>query len=166
MRRATQCCARRVAAGTPSRSTLSVLRTARRPLSDGSGGAVRFAEIKEMPEAVRAVERETDVVDGAPLFVEREATRRVVEALERRAANPDEGDGLDADADGSSFFVFFLGLAPFSQFSLLLSSSATSPLSTCTAATRTGPSTRGRFATSTSTSTSGSWTATTCVLSS
>ena len=52
-----------------------------------------------MPEAVRAVERETDVVDGAPLFVEREATRRVVEALERRAANPDEGDGLDADAD-------------------------------------------------------------------
>ena len=98
MRRATQCCAR-VAAGTPSRSTLSVLRTARRPLSDGSGGAVRFAEIKEMPEAVRAVERETDVVDGAPLFVEREATRRVVEALERRAANPDEGDGLDADAD-------------------------------------------------------------------
>ena len=84
MRRATQCCARRVAAGTPSRSTLSVLRTARRPLSDGSGGAVRFAEIKEMPEAVRAVERETDVVDGAPLFVEREATRRVVEALERR----------------------------------------------------------------------------------
>ena len=99
MRRATQCCARRVAAGTPSRSTLSVLRTARRPLSDGSGGAVRFAEIKEMPEAVRAVERETDVVDGAPLFVEREATRRVVEALERRAANPDEGDGLDADAD-------------------------------------------------------------------
>ena len=99
MRRATQCCARRVAAGTPSRSTLSVLRTARRPLSDGSGGAVRFAEIKEMPEAVRAVERETDVVDGAPLFVEREATRRVVEALERRAANADEGDGLDADAD-------------------------------------------------------------------
>ena len=60
---------------------------------------MRFAEIKEMPEAVRAVERETDVVDGAPLFVEREATRRVVEALERRAANPDEGDGLDADAD-------------------------------------------------------------------
>ena len=52
-----------------------------------------------MPEAVRAVERETDVVDGAPLFVEREAARRVVGALERRAANPDEGDGLDADAD-------------------------------------------------------------------
>ena len=99
MRRAYTQCRARVAAGTPSRSTLSVLRTARRPLSDGSGGAVRFAEIKEMPEAVRAVERETDVVDGAPLFVEREATRRVVEALERRAANPDEGDGLDADAD-------------------------------------------------------------------
>ena len=100
MRRAyTQCCAR-VAAGTPSRSTLSVLRTARRPLSDGSGGAVRFAEIKEMPEAVRAVERETDVVDGAPLFVEREArfaARR--RGARRRAANPDEGDGLDADAD-------------------------------------------------------------------
>lgn len=60
---------------------------------------MRFTEIAALPEAVRAVERETDVVEGAPLFVERDATRRVVEALERRAANPSEGDGLDADAD-------------------------------------------------------------------
>ena len=81
----------------PSRSTLSVLRTARRPLSDGSGGVVRFAEIKEMPEAVRAVERETDVVDGAP------SSSREGDAARRRGARAPRRTRtratLDADAD-------------------------------------------------------------------